>query len=282
LIGGRVVSLVLPLRPAADQKGNSVMDQSNLRRIANDSMALNPPPMFRYKRDADFVIRDGISYIRQELPGPGFNWAAAIGPPVQLDQMKRFGDSFFAGRDGGWGILVEADAGHPVETEMRNRGWAVAEEEPAFVLPAMSCETEPTPDLEVRRVNDVAGLRAFTETAGAAFGTPRDLLDLMLPPEASAVDPDMAFLIGYCGARPAATAMMYRVGSTACIAGVAVLPDCRRRGYGSAITAAAIAAGAAIGCPSAALRSGPMSIALYRRMGFLPACVHKTYTVPPN
>jgi GNAT superfamily N-acetyltransferase len=258
------------------------MQQSHLRRLANEALALNPWPLFRYKRDAEFVVRDGISFIRQELPGPGFNWAAAIAPTASLAQIRRFGDTFFAGRDGGWGVLVEGDSGHPVETEIQNRGWAVAEEEPAFVLPEITQPFEPIPGLDVRRVDDVAGLRTFTETAGIAFGTPRDLLEMMMPPEASAVDPDLAYLIGWCDGQPVATALMYRVGPTACLAGVAVHPEHRRRGLGTSITASAIAAGASVGCTSAALRSGPMSIGMYRRMGFLPACIHKTYTVPPN
>jgi GNAT superfamily N-acetyltransferase len=269
------------LIPPPIERVSPLMDQAHLCRIAHEALALNPPPMFRYKRDADFVVHNGISYIRQDLPGPGFNWAAAIGPPVPLDLVKRFGDSFFAGRDSGWGILVEADAGHPVERDIRSLGWAVAEEEPAFVLPELPCSTAATPDLDVRRVKDSTGLRTFTDTAGAGFGTPREMLELMLPPDAAAVDPDIAFLIGWHDARPAATAMMYRVGPTACIAGVAVLSEYRGRGFGTAVTAAAIAAGASVGCTFAALRSGPMSIGLYQRIGFLPACVHKTYTVPP-
>jgi GNAT superfamily N-acetyltransferase len=258
------------------------MERTNLRQIAHDALALNPPPIFRYKRDADFAVRDGVAFIRQELPGPGFNWAAAVGEPVSLHQIRRFGDTFFAGRDGGWGVLVEADTGHPVESEIRNLGWAVAEEEPAFVMPALPRLKTPPADLAIRRVSDGAGLRTFTETAGTAFGTPRDLLDQMLPPEATAVDPDIAYFVGWCDDAPVATAMMYRVGPTACIAGVAVLPEYRRRGFATAVTAAAIAAGSAIGCTSAALRSGPMAIGVYRRMGFLPACVHKTYSVPLN
>jgi GNAT superfamily N-acetyltransferase len=74
--------------------------------------------------------------------------------------------------------------------------------------------------------------------------------------------------------------MMFRVGTTACIAGVAVLPEYRRRGFGTGITGAAIMAAAAVGCTAATLRSGPMSLGLYQRMGFLPAVVHRTYGVP--
>jgi GNAT superfamily N-acetyltransferase len=106
--------------------------------------------------------------------------------------------------------------------------------------------------------------------------------DLMTLPDAAAVDPEIAHLVGWYDSRPVATAVMYRVGPTACIAGVSVLAEYRRKGFGTAITAAAIAAGAALGCTSAALRAGPMSIGLYRRMGFLPACVHRTYAVPAN
>ncbi len=258
------------------------MHQAELRRLAHEALALNPPPLFRYKRDAGFVVRDGVPFIRQDLPGPGFNWAAAIGVPVTLDQIRRFGDSFFAGRDGGWGVLVEADAGHPVEAEMRNRGWSIAEDEPAFVLPEMPPPAPVPPGLEVRRACDAAGLRTFMETAGTAFETPREMWDQMMPPETCAVDPDLAYFIGHYQGKPAAVAMMYRVGPTACIGGVGTLPEFRGRGFGTALTAAAISAGAAIGCTSAALRSGPMSIRLYRRMGFLPACNHRTYAVPKD
>jgi GNAT superfamily N-acetyltransferase len=258
------------------------MDQRELRRIAHEALALNASPMFRYQRDCNFVLRDDVAYSRQALPGPGFNWAAAVGRPVALNQIRRFGDSFFAGCAGGWGVLVEADAGHPVEAEIRNRGWAVAEEEPAFVLPEMPLPNGQSAALDIRRVNDAAGLRTFTESACTAFGTPVELLDQMMPPEASAVDPDIAYFVGWSNDQPVATAMMHKVGSTGCIAGVSVLAEFRRRGFGKAITAAAIAAAAAAGCRSAALRSGPMAVDLYRQLGFQLACVHKTYTVPLN
>jgi hypothetical protein len=44
--------------------------------------------------------------------------------------------------------------------------------------------------------------------------------------------------------------------------------------------AAVLAAGGQRGCTSAALRSGPTALSLYQRMGFVPACTHRTYTVP--
>jgi GNAT superfamily N-acetyltransferase len=258
------------------------MDPSQIRQLAHAALALNPPPQRRYRRDCGFVVRDGVAYIRQELPGPGFNWAAALGPPIRLDDIRRFGDTFFAGRDGGWGVLVEADAGHPVEAEIRQRGWAIAEDEPAFVLPSLPNVYSTLPDLKICRAMDGAGLRTFNEVAGTAFGTPPEMWDMMMLPDAAAVDPDIAHLIGWCDSRAVATAVMYRVGPTACIAGVAVLSGHRGKGFGTAMTAAAIAAGAAIGCTSAALRAGPMAIAMYRRMGFLPACSHRTYAVPAN
>src|SRR5581483_1089084 len=68
-----------------------------------------------------------------------------------LDELLPVARDFFADCDKGWGVLVEGDAGHPMEAELRERGWKVDEDEPAFVMPDITAAINPParPDLAV-------------------------------------------------------------------------------------------------------------------------------------
>lgn len=256
------------------------MEPRELIRVAHRALSLTPSPLLKHQRAGKFELREGVGFTRQDMAGPGFNFAAAVGPPVALARVLELGAAFFAGPSGGYGVLVEADAGHPVEAEIKARGWAVAEEEPAFVLPTIPPTPPVPPGFSVRRADDAAGGRAYCETVGAVFGAPPEGWESLAPSPASMADPDLAYLVGYHESRAVAAAVMLACGPTAVVAGVATLPEYRRRGFGTAITAAALAAGAERGCTSAALRSGPMALSLYQKMGFRPAGVHRTYAVP--
>jgi len=51
----------------------------------------------------------------------------------------------------------------------------------------------------------------------------------------------------------------------------------RRRGYGAAMTWAAIAEGVKRGCTAAALRATEMGESVYAAMGFVDVCTFRTY-----
>jgi predicted N-acetyltransferase YhbS len=65
------------------------------------------------------------------------------------------------------------------------------------------------------------------------------------------------------------------------INGVRVLPEFRRRGFGTALTWATVAEAARLGCHAAVLTSTEMGYAVYVRMGFHPVCTLRTYVPPP-
>jgi GNAT superfamily N-acetyltransferase len=253
------------------------MEHGDLLYVAHRSLALGEFPWLRYQRNGAREVREGVAFVRQDMPGPGANFAAALGEAPPLARIVELAGPFFNGCDGGYGVLVEGDAGHPVEAELRAAGWSVAEDEPALVLPHIPAGCPSVPDLLVRLIGDEARMRDSLAILAEAIEVPPEVLAEWAPAPASLADPDSAMLVGYCDGRPAATAMMYRVEGTAVIAGVATVPDCRRRGFGTAITAAAVAEGAARGCTAASLRSGPMSFDLYVKMGFIPVCRHRTY-----
>lgn len=236
--------------------------------------------MYRYRPLTRHEWREGIALTRQELEGPGFNFAAVVGPAPPPERVLAIAAEFFAGWPGGYGILVDADTGHPMEAALRSRGWAVAEDEPALILPQIP-DPKPLPaNLTVRRVVDESGLHDWATVMTRGFSAPPELFAKFMPTVDCASDPDVAILVGYEHDRPVAGAMMARVDQTASIHGVATVPEARRRGFGRAITWAAIQEGTRRGCTTAALRAMGISYDMYRGMGFLHVCNHRTYAAP--
>jgi GNAT superfamily N-acetyltransferase len=244
----------------------------------------------RYRAGARHACRDGVALTAWGIPGPSSNKAAVLGPAPPLARVRGLADEFFAGVEGGYGIMVEADAGHPLEQELRQAGWRVAEDEPALVLPELPPPAPLPPGLGVRRVTDEATRRDFIRalaagfgapTADADFGVPLEALDDLAPPLTASHDPDVALLVGYCEGRPASTSILHKVEEVATITGVATPPAFRRRGFGRALTGAAVRAGAERGCACAALNALGASYPMYLGMGFRHVCNHRTY-VPPG
>src|SRR5436305_9051614 len=106
----------------------------DLRRIAHDSLSLTEAPYLKHYRRGRFKSWNGVGLTGSSLPGPGFNFAAVLLPGAPtLDELLPVAREFFADCEQGWGMLVEADAGHPMEAELIARGWPINEDEPAYV-----------------------------------------------------------------------------------------------------------------------------------------------------
>jgi hypothetical protein len=257
------------------------MDLGRLREIAHRSMATEASPFLRHQKNGKHQIRQGVAFTRQELPGPGFNFAAVVDEAPPLDRVVEMCKEFFVDCHGGYGILVEADAGNPIEAEMQRRGWTIAEEEPALVLPSIPESIAPPLRLSIREITDTAGLDTFLDTLSEAFETSRDLPATFWKTSCLG-DPNLVFFIGYCDGQPVATAVVGRLQHIATIHGVATTIPYRRRGFGEALTWAAVFAGAELGCDVSALRAMGASFEMYRKMGFVHVCNHRTYTVPES
>src|SRR5262249_54974924 len=156
--------------------------------------------------------------------------------------------------------------------------------EPAFVLEEIVRAGGVNPLLEatlaIRKVPDRAGTDAYHDLVGAAFGAPPELADAVRPLPTFSDDPDIALFIGSVNDQDVSAAGYSRSGLTAVLWGVATLEAHRGHGYGSAVSRAALAHAASRGCTNAALRSGPKSIPVYKRIGFRYVCQHRTYAYP--
>ena len=255
---------------------------SMLRTIAHESLCLVEAPYLKHYRRGRFRLWNGVGFTASELPGAGFNFAAVLGPAPPFDEIEAIGREFFADCAKGWGILVEADAGHPIEAELLRHGWAVDEDEPAYVLPRIEVASPAHSEFAIRHVGSAADEAAYYRITAAAFAVPPELAELMAPPSSYVGDPDVALFVGTCRGEDVAASFYSRSGTTAVVAGVATVEPFRGRGFGTAITRAALAHAAANGCTSASLRSGPKSRPLYERLGFQYVCNHRTYAAPKS
>ncbi len=155
-----------------------------------------------------------------------------------------------------------------LDATLRHHGLvAAAEMVPGMVLSPIGELADPPASLEVERVHATAGLEAVAEVSAEAFEIPPDL-SRTLTPASLLDDADIAVFLGRRDGDPVACAMMIRSGATAGVYNVAVTDRARRRGFGAAMSAAAVRAGAEAGCTLAVLQASEMGLPVYERMGF--------------
>lgn len=252
-----------------------------LKRIAHEALGLTEPAYLKHYRTGRFRVWRGVGFTGSELPGPGFNFAAVLGDNApSLDELLPVAREFFAGAADGWGVQVEGDAGQPMEAELRARGWELAEDEPAFVLPDLVALALPATELHLRIARSQADSDIYKALTATAFGAPPEFADLIVPSVSLVLDPLIEIQIGSLNGVDVAAAGCSRSGTTAVLWGVATLPVHRGRGYGDALCRAVLCSAASRGCTHGALRSGPKSVPLYERLGFRYVCQHRTYAAP--
>jgi ribosomal protein S18 acetylase RimI-like enzyme len=112
---------------------------------------------------------------------------------------------------------------------------------------------------------DAAQLHA--RVAAAGFEIPPQVLLQLMTPEVLAT-PGVRCYLGEAGGQPVTTGLGVKLGSSVAIFNIATPPEHRRRGYGAAGTARAVADGLAAGARWSALQSSPDGYKVYERLGF--------------
>jgi ribosomal protein S18 acetylase RimI-like enzyme len=266
------------------------MKAPSLRSQLNIALASGHLAQLRYQLRGRYAVREGVVLSAYDIPSPIFNTAAALEGETPPERVLELGREFF-GAARGWSVLVEGDEGRPIEALLRARSWRVIDEMPAMVLFPIPPAPVPPAGLEIRRVVDELGLQqhlgpldgdppALRAHRDETSLVPANINALLIPSLNVAIDPDVALFTGYVDGRPVGTAALYRTGGIAEIGGVGVSSQYRRRGYGAALTWAAIAEGVARGCEVAALHTTSMGEHLYQGMGFRPIALHRRYTPP--
>jgi ribosomal protein S18 acetylase RimI-like enzyme len=265
------------------------MTHQDMILAAHKGLLLGTSPLLRHTPAGRGAEIEGVVLRCWGPFGAGLNKVAVVGPSPPLARILELAAAFFGSDSGGFGIVVEADAGHPVEAELRAAGWNVFEDEPVLVLPFIPAPPPLPAGLEVKRIQGTEGLRDVARVLAAGFGAPTaegatevppDTFDALAPSMACALDPEVGLLVGYVEGKPAASAFVFAVGPIAGITGVATVPAYRRRGLGTALTWEALREGAARGCTCATLGAQGASYHLYRKMGFIHVTNHRAYQAP--
>lgn len=219
------------------------------------------------------VVRrvDGVALIATGLPLRLFNQVIierddatvdAVGAAVGVTRGR--GDQFL--------VNLRVGADDRLIPLMHQLGLAPLSEEPwmpGMALYPISTAARPdtAPDYLIRRVTDEAGIEHHIKTAAAGFELPESVLRSIMTPT-MAQRAGVTAYVGYADDRPVSTGLGIRTGRTIGVYNVATLSAVRRRGYGAAMTARAVADGAAAGCDVAILQSSAMGYPVYERLGF--------------
>jgi GNAT superfamily N-acetyltransferase len=140
----------------------------------------------------------------------------------------------------------------------------------------------PPDGLEIREVLDRGDLERWRVPVRRAFGFP-PLVDeaVIAAIGAHALERrDVRCFLGLLGGEPVAASMLAPAGGVAGVYNVATLPSVRRRGIGTALTRAAMAAARADGHRWAVLLAEPAGEGIYRALGFEPLCRVETWLWP--
>lgn len=124
---------------------------------------------------------------------------------------------------------------------------------------------ETPPSLEIRAGADVFGDHCVAAADG--FGLPVEIFHDLLTRELVNRD-DVVFYAGFVDGEVVASSCGILHDSSVTVFNVATLPEHRGRGYGGAMTMAAVFDGGEKGCDAAFLQSSAMGFGVYRRLGF--------------
>lgn len=217
---------------------------------------------------ATWIESDGLAWKSVGFNTPSQNGVFVLRPlPRPRDQiaeaLARYDDAAIEGS-----VLISADLDPAAEAACLDLGLSRAAEIPVLVLHPLPLSVPPLPpEIEIRIVRSVADHRLHVDAEAAGFeGDPA--ISHRLFPDSVVDAAERIELTGFVDNIAVATSVTYMSGRDAGVYGVATDPAYRRRGYGEALTRAAVDAGGERGCTFASLQPSPVGRSMYERLGF--------------
>lgn len=223
---------------------------------------------------------DGVSLVSTGAPAGFLNRAFVQTDPEDptgaLEEAKRFfGDLpfFFEVRRDLHPRATDAAAARGLEVGMTAPGMVMT---PAY---AATLETE-CEGLDIKPVASDQDLEDNLAVQAEGFGMPLELIHHVFAKLLR--DDNARCLTGWHDGRPVTTSAVIADDGLAGVYSVATLPDVRGRGFGHAMTAAAIRTGVdEMGCTESYLQSSDMGKGVYERMGYRTTTTYDGYACNP-
>ena len=196
-----------------------------------------------------------------------FNIAARLDKPDGSQPSLDVPLGWFGERKRPFRLILRDDRDSELIRIAREHGFADDANEPAMFLKRLDAfrSVRATAGLAVRRVTRTREVPAYAAVEPAESGS--IALREAISRRALTLDSCMLFL-GHANGVPAARSMVLVTGRMAGIYNVFVSEEHRGRGFGRAITAAALGAALAAGATEACLSATDLGYPLYQRMGF--------------
>jgi N-acetylglutamate synthase len=212
--------------------------------------------------------RDGIVVSLSGLPAASFSGAAIEREPSDPVAAVRWADEVFSERGVPLGVVIERDRHPSVERTLEAMGMTIISSEPAMAVDVdRVAPASPIPGLEVGRATTVEDLDAMAAIEIDAFGTDAATAHGFFSP-GILERPGVELYVARAGGTPVSMAYVQEHEDALGVFGVATAPSARRRGYGAAVTATAIAASGRARADLAWLQASEMGRPVYERLGF--------------
>jgi N-acetylglutamate synthase len=243
------------------------MNEDGLAIAADENLASTWVTVGR-SMGADIVDDGPLTLVATGLPIPFFNGAYVRSPTDAPERAVAEAVRFFADRNLPWILWAR----QPVASSFLDAGRAIGLRD-AGGPPAMGMGVIPEPpasppELTVEIARTIDALQHHASMLKEGFGMPDELVHRLIRPALLDV-PDAAVLVGYVDGQPVSCSLLATSGSTAGVYNVATPDRHRKKGYGAALTWAAIAEGARRGCTQAILQASDSGYPVYRKMGFI-------------
>jgi GNAT superfamily N-acetyltransferase len=216
----------------------------------------------------EYVERHDVAIVCCGLPERSLNWGFLAPAAGDLAATAAAVRAYFESRKLPFQLTYRDPARAPAQA-LEPLGWKRRPDPtPGLALPLPAPSIPPVPEgLVIAEVETPPDLERFRDAAFRGFGYPPQVAPRFMS-ERLLAQPNVRLYAGAVAGEVVATAVLVTTGTVAGIYWVGTLEPQRRRGYGEALTWAAVAAGQRAGCTVASLQASAMGKPVYEKMGF--------------